>query len=79
MLAEVPAEDCSRGTKIVLGEGSGDFNLPVSGYSITSTFGMRWGKLHKGIDMGRSTIKAADDGVIELAGREDGLRQLHHH
>ncbi|ASS67619.1 peptidoglycan DD-metalloendopeptidase family protein [Paenibacillus sp. RUD330] len=62
-----------RGTKVVVGEGSGDFIWPVSGHRITSTYGTRWGKLHKGIDLvGGSTIKAADEGYIEFAGQKSG-------
>ncbi|QJC54079.1 peptidoglycan DD-metalloendopeptidase family protein [Paenibacillus albicereus] len=61
-----------RGTKVV-GEGSGTFSYPVSGARITSTYGTRWGRLHKGIDLvGSSTIKAADEGVVEFAGTKSG-------
>jgi len=55
-----------RGTKVIPGEGTGKFAWPVSGHRITSTMGKRWGTMHNGIDMiGRSTIMAADNGVIE--------------
>lgn len=55
-----------RGTKVIPGEGTGKFAWPVSGHRITSTMGKRWGTMHNGIDMiGRSTIKAADNGVVE--------------
>ncbi len=55
-----------RGTKVIPGEGTGKFAWPVSGHRITSTMGKRWGTMHNGIDMiGRSAIKAADNGVIE--------------
>ncbi|WP_442602486.1 peptidoglycan DD-metalloendopeptidase family protein [Paenibacillus sp. KN14-4R] len=58
-----------RGTKVIVGEGTGKFAWPISGPSISSTFGMRWGKLHKGLDMtGNRTIMAADHGVVEQAG-----------
>ncbi|AJY77636.1 membrane protein [Paenibacillus beijingensis] len=61
------------GTKVVVGEGSGDFIWPVSGHRITSGFGARWGRLHKGIDLvGGSSIKAADEGVVEFAGQKSG-------
>lgn len=55
-----------RGTKVIPGEGTGKFAWPVSGHRITSTMGKRWGTMHNGIDIiGRSTIKAADNGVVE--------------
>jgi murein DD-endopeptidase MepM/ murein hydrolase activator NlpD len=61
-----------RGTKVV-GEGSGMFAWPVSGASITSSFGERWGRAHKGIDLvGNRTIKAADAGVVTFAGVQSG-------
>lgn len=62
-----------KGTKVVRGEGTGDFEYPVSGATLTSKFGKRWGRLHKGIDLvGDSTIKAADEGVVEFAGVKSG-------
>jgi len=61
-----------KGTK-VLGEGTGAFSWPVSGPKLTSSFGSRWGRQHKGIDMvGNKDIMAADDGVIEFAGTRNG-------
>ena len=48
--------------------GSGDFIFPVSG-PITSGFGMRWGRLHAGIDIsaGEGTpIRAAASGTVSL-------------
>ncbi|WP_410512899.1 M23 family metallopeptidase [Paenibacillus sp. BR2-3] len=62
-----------RGTKVV-GEGSGMFAWPVSGASITSSFGERWGRAHKGLDLvsGNRTIMAADAGTITFAGVQSG-------
>jgi len=43
--------------------------------NISSNFGMRWGKMHKGIDIAAdagSTINAALDGVVCYAGWEEG-------
>ncbi|CAI6063865.1 M23 family metallopeptidase [Cohnella sp. JJ-181] len=57
-----------KGTKVTPSEGSGRFIWPVSGHRITSYYGKRWGRLHKGFDMvGSSSVKAADNGVVELA------------
>lgn len=67
------AEVIIRGTKVILGEGTGHFASPVSGWSLSSKFGMRWGRMHKGIDMtGGKTIMAADNGVIEFVGQKTG-------
>ncbi|MFD0698518.1 peptidoglycan DD-metalloendopeptidase family protein [Paenibacillus sp. GCM10027628] len=58
-----------KGTKVIQGEGTGKFAWPVVSPSITSTFGMRWGKLHKGIDItGNKNIMAADNGKISETG-----------
>jgi len=62
-----------KGTKVV-GEGTGSFSWPVSGHKVTSSFGGRWGRMHKGIDMiGDKNIMAADTGVVSFAGEKNGL------
>lgn len=66
-------EIAKKGTKVVLGEGTGKFAWPVASYKITSTFGTRWGALHKGIDLtGNRDIKASDNGKVIFAGKKDG-------
>lgn len=63
-----------KGTKVVRGEGTGRFAMPVLNYRITSYYGKRWGRLHKGIDIiGNSRIMASDNGVVEFAGKKNGL------
>lgn len=58
-----------KGTKVVLGEGTGKFARPVLSGSISSSFGMRWGKMHKGIDItGNKNIMAADNGIVLYVG-----------
>jgi murein DD-endopeptidase MepM/ murein hydrolase activator NlpD len=59
-----------RGTKVILGEGTGKFSWPVIGSSISSGFGTRWGKFHKGVDLtsGNRSILAADNGKVIYAG-----------
>ncbi|MDX6285561.1 MAG: hypothetical protein QOG53_1046 [Frankiales bacterium] len=45
---------------------------------LTSPFGMRWGKLHKGIDLGApygSPVYAATDGVVTFAGFKNGYHR----
>ncbi|WP_289356756.1 MULTISPECIES: peptidoglycan DD-metalloendopeptidase family protein [unclassified Paenibacillus] len=63
-----------RGTKIVRGEGTGSFDWPVNSATLTSGFGKRWGRMHKGIDMVSSdrSIMAADEGVVLFAGVKNG-------
>ncbi|WP_155987896.1 LysM peptidoglycan-binding domain-containing M23 family metallopeptidase, partial [Gorillibacterium massiliense] len=63
-------EVIKRGTKVIRGEGTGNFAWPVLHATITSGFGSRWGKLHKGVDLISSnrTILAADNGVVTSAG-----------
>ncbi|MFD2615291.1 peptidoglycan DD-metalloendopeptidase family protein [Paenibacillus gansuensis] len=62
-----------KGTKVVIEEGTGVFSYPVSNARLTSTFGKRWGRQHKGIDLvGGSTIKAADNGKVIFAGVKSG-------
>lgn len=62
-----------KGTKIV-GEGSGQFAWPVSGARMTSSYGERWGRTHKGVDLVSSNrnILAADEGVVSFAGVKSG-------
>lgn len=74
VLANSVSSIIMKGTKVVLGEGTGKFSWPVMGARLTSTFGKRWGRQHKGIDMvGNKNILAADNGVIEFAGTKNGL------
>jgi murein DD-endopeptidase MepM/ murein hydrolase activator NlpD len=62
-----------RGTKVV-GEGTGMFSWPVSGATLTSSFGERWSRAHKGVDLvsGNRNIKAADAGTVIFAGVQSG-------
>lgn len=58
-----------KGTKVVLGEGTGKFAWPVLNSSVSSGFGYRWGKLHKGVDLtGNKSILASDNGKVEYVG-----------
>ncbi|WP_160724569.1 peptidoglycan DD-metalloendopeptidase family protein [Bacillus sp. USDA818B3_A] len=60
-----------KGTKVIPSRGDGSFAWPTVGGQITSKQGMRWGKMHKGIDLAgtsNKTIKAADNGVVVFAG-----------
>ena len=64
-----------KGTKVIPSRGEGSFAWPTVGGYVSSKQGMRWGKLHKGIDIARpsnKTIKAADNGVVVFAGWSNG-------
>jgi murein DD-endopeptidase MepM/ murein hydrolase activator NlpD len=55
-------------------QGSGALIWPVSG-PVVSGFGMRWGRMHEGIDIAvpaGTPIRAADGGTVVLAGWTDG-------
>jgi murein DD-endopeptidase MepM/ murein hydrolase activator NlpD len=71
------AQAASRGANRML-----QMNWPVDGATITSTFGMRWGRMHKGVDLWRETkgqtpIQAAREGVVVEAGaNRSGYGQL---
>jgi murein DD-endopeptidase MepM/ murein hydrolase activator NlpD len=75
MIAEPIAALARKGTKVILGEGSGKFAWPVLSARITSSYGIRWDKLHKGIDIVYTNKKiiAADHGEVIFAGNnKDG-------
>ncbi|MDC3418494.1 peptidoglycan DD-metalloendopeptidase family protein [Aquibacillus salsiterrae] len=64
-----------KGTKIIPSRGTGEFTWPTVGGTITSQMGLRWGAVHKGLDIAGvsdRTIKAADNGVVEFAGWDGG-------
>lgn len=55
--------------------GTGVLQYPVRG-KLSSPFGMRWGRMHNGIDLANSSgtkIRAADGGVVTSAGWEGAL------
>jgi len=58
---------------------TGTFIYPVSGYTLSSTFGYRWGALHEGIDLACSTgttIVASDGGTVVYAGWFSGYGNM---
>lgn len=68
MFARLAAERAGGGT------GSGKYVRPTSG-PVTSEYGMRWGKLHDGVDIGApigTPILATDSGRVISAGFNNG-------
>lgn len=64
--------------KTISGQGTGSFIAPVKA-PVTSSFGSRWGRQHKGTDFGAETgdnIVAADSGTVSFSGWQDGFGNL---
>lgn len=61
-----------KGTKpIPASQGTGQFMYPLRDYTISSYYGMRWGRMHTGVDLAASQgtkIYAADGGTVAFAG-----------
>lgn len=71
ILIEPTPQVLRKGTMVVKGEGTGTFSHPLRGkIRRTSGYGMRWGRLHAGVDYVSSNknIYASDNGVVETAG-----------
>lgn len=69
VLSEATDEIVEVGTRNV-GIGTGEFDLPVYGYTFTSGFKWRWGKLHSGVDLAvaeGTPVYAADNGKVIVA------------
>jgi len=68
-----------KGTKAVPPKkGTGTFSYPARG-SISSGYGMRWGRRHTGIDIAApygSAVKASDGGIVTWVGYEGGYGKL---
>nr|WP_246569968.1 M23 family metallopeptidase [Lentibacillus saliphilus] len=76
VIEESVKEIIVEGTKVIPSRGSGELSWPTVGGYISSYMGMRWGRMHKGIDIARPsnrTIKAADNGVVTSAGYQGGF------
>jgi len=68
VIAQPVTKIVERGTKVIPSRGTGRLSWPASGY-ISSGFGMRWGRMHKGIDIaGSGSVLAADNGRVKFAG-----------
>ncbi|MBO8165110.1 MAG: peptidoglycan DD-metalloendopeptidase family protein [Brevibacillus sp.] len=72
VLEEPVPKIVERGTKVIPSRGTGRLAWPAKGY-ISSGFGMRWGRMHQGIDIaGSGSIYAADNGRVVSAGWNGG-------
>lgn len=76
---EAAEQICRIGTKVhPTGVGSGTFLFPTAGI-ISSAFGERWNRQHKGIDIANSEgtdIKASDEGTVSFAGVQNGYGNI---
>ncbi|WP_163527891.1 peptidoglycan DD-metalloendopeptidase family protein [Halobacillus ihumii] len=73
VITEPVKEIILKGTKVTPSQGTGEFEWPAVGGTITSEQGSRWGDFHKGIDISGvsdHTIKSADNGVVVSAGSD---------
>ena len=67
--AQLAAADSTPAPAGPVRRGSGNFIWPVNG-TFSSPFGMRWGRLHAGVDIAApegTPIRAADSGTVALA------------
>jgi murein DD-endopeptidase MepM/ murein hydrolase activator NlpD len=79
VIEEPVAAVVKKGTKVIQGEGTGKFSWPVIGSKVTSSFGIRWGRMHNGIDIvsRNRNIVASDNGVVIFAGnKNDGYGNM---
>jgi len=61
------AKIVERGTKVISSRGSRNMMWPANGV-LTSRYGQRWGRLHKGLDIaGSGSIKATESGKVLFA------------
>lgn len=68
-----------KGTKVSPSRGTGQLSWPAVGGYISSYQGMRWGRLHKGIDIAGPSnlaILAADNGTVTYAGWNGGYGNM---
>ncbi|MDS9471853.1 peptidoglycan DD-metalloendopeptidase family protein [Sporosarcina pasteurii] len=71
IISEPVEEVIVRGTKVIPSRGTGTFKWPAVGGYVSSKMGMRWGRMHNGIDIARPSnrsILAADNGVVVSTG-----------
>lgn len=68
----------ARGTKTAPSLSTGAFLWPTTG-TITSPYGLRWGAMHSGVDIGApqgTAIKAADSGMVTFSGWNGGYGNM---
>ena len=76
VLLEPVTATLKRGIKALpVTTATGKFEMPLLSYTLTSTFGPRWGRNHDGIDLAApvgTKIKASDGGRVIQAGWDGG-------
>ncbi|WP_347548227.1 peptidoglycan DD-metalloendopeptidase family protein [Pseudalkalibacillus hwajinpoensis] len=75
VMVEPVTEEITVGTKEISSKGTGSFEWPAVGGTITSKQGDRWGSFHKGIDIAGvsdKTISTVDNGTVKAAGKRSG-------
>ncbi len=75
VMEEPTKEIIIKGTKVISSRGSGELSWPAIGGYVSSHVGMRWGSMHKGMDIAgpsNRSILAADNGVVVSAGWNSG-------
>lgn len=79
MIKEPKTQIVVKGTKVPPPKkGTGTFSYPARG-SISSRYGMRWGRRHNGIDIAASygsAVKASDGGKVIWVGYDGGYGKL---
>jgi peptidoglycan DL-endopeptidase CwlO len=74
ILARLQGPSSGSGVAGPIRQGSGSLIWPVNG-PVSSGFGMRWGRLHAGIDIpvpSGTPVRAADSGTVAIAGYVGG-------
>ncbi len=78
LAARIRAAQTGGSSQAPAPSGNGTFIWPVSG-PVTSPFGMRWGRMHEGIDIAAPSgtpIKAAGSGTVIYSGWMEGYGNL---
>jgi murein DD-endopeptidase MepM/ murein hydrolase activator NlpD len=80
VLSEASSAIVVRGTRpLPPRQGTGELRHPLPSGRFTSGFGMRWGRMHRGIDLAAprgTAVRAADGGTVTFAGYRGAMGNL---